>query len=407
MNNSGKIARADVLIAGAGYAGLALAAALARAGLDVALADPAVVRPAPQDPRAFALVPGSRRLLEAVGAWDTIARGAEPVRRMEVSDARLSEVLRPVLLHFDAPDDVDPVAHIAPSPLIRAALFDAAKAAGVRTIPAAVSSYEATGNAVRAELSDGSSLAAALLVGAEGAQSPLRRMANIRTYGWRYDQAGIVTAIEFEHPHEGVAVQHFLEGGPFALLPLPGNRASVVWSERRLNAERLYALPDAEFRAALQARAGGRFGEIALAGPRAMRPLSLQVAANFVAPRLALIGDAAHVTHPIAGQGLNLGFRDVAALAEVIADAARLGGDIGLPDVLTRYESWRRFDTMLMLGAMDSLLKLFLLRSSPARIVRDAGMAAFDRLPGVKAKVMISAAGLSGDVPRLMRGEAL
>lgn len=407
MNTSGKPVRADVLIAGAGFAGLALAAALQRVGLDVALADPALRRAAPPDARAFALVPGSRHLLEAIGAWEAIAPGAEAVRHMEISDARLKEAMRPVLLHFDAPARGEPVAHIAPSPLIRLALHEAAQAAGVRTIPAAITSREAGPAGVRAVLSDGATAQASLLVGAEGANSPLRRMAAIRTHGWRYDQAGIVTTVALEHPHEGVAVQHFLEGGPFALLPLPGKRASVVWSERRLGAERLYALPDDDFRAALQERAGWRFGEIALAGPRALRPLRLQVARRFTAPRLALIGDAAHVTHPIAGQGLNLGFRDVAALAEVIADAARLGGDVGTAEMLARYESWRRFDTMLMLGAMDALLRLFLLRGGPARIVRDAGMGLFERLPGVKGKVMTAAAGLSGEVPRLMRGEAL
>ena len=292
-------------------------------------------------------------------------REAQAIRRMEISDSRLAEVMRPVMLTFAGDDEADePVAHVAPNGVIREALFAAAKAAGVNFVASAISRAEMSGARAVAELADGSALSAPLLVAAEGANSPLRKLAKIKTQGWRYDQTAIVTTIALEHAHDGIAVQHFLEGGPFALLPLPGKRASVVWAERRLQAERLYALDDTGFRAALQERAGYRFGEIALDGPRAMRPLSLQVAKSFVGNRLALIGDAAHVTHPIAGQGLNIGLRDVAALAEAVADAARLGGDIGAPHVLDRYERWRRFDTMLMLAAMDGLLKLFSLRSS-------------------------------------------
>jgi 2-octaprenyl-6-methoxyphenol hydroxylase len=317
-------------------------------------------------------------------------------------------VMRPVMLTFGEDGaSGEPVAHVVPNGAIRDALFAAAKAAGVVFVPSAISATETSGARATARLADGSTISASLLVAAEGANSPLRKLAKIKTQGWRYDQTAIVTTISLEHGHDGIAIQHFLEGGPFALLPLPEKRASVVWAERRLDAERLYALDDIEFRAALQERAGYRFGEIALDGPRGMRPLALQVATSFVGPRLALIGDAAHVTHPIAGQGLNIGLRDVAALAEAVADAARLGGDVGAHQVLDRYERWRRFDTMLMLGAMDGLLKLFSLRSSAARLARDAGMGVFDRMPGLKGTVMRSAAGLSGDVPRLLRGEAL
>jgi 2-octaprenyl-6-methoxyphenol hydroxylase len=408
MKHSGKESRADIVIAGAGFVGLALGAALARAGLDVVLCDPALSGEAPRDPRASTLVAGARHLFEALGAWDALAPQAQAVDRMEISDARLAEVMRPVMLTFGGDAGTgEPVAHVAPNGAIRDVLFATAKAAGVTFIASAISGMETSGARALARLADGSEISASLLVGAEGANSPLRKLAKIKTQGWRYDQTAIVTTIALEHDHDGVAVQHFLEGGPFALLPLPGKRASVVWAERRLDAERLYALPDGEFRAALQERAGWRFGEIALDGPRGMRPLALQVAKSFVGSRLALVGDAAHVTHPIAGQGLNMGLRDVAALAEVVADAARLGGEIGAHHVLDRYERWRRFDTMLMLAAMDGLLKLFSLRSSPARLVRDAGMGVFDRMPGLKDNVMRAAAGLSGDVPRLLRGEQL
>jgi 2-octaprenyl-6-methoxyphenol hydroxylase len=403
MKHSGM--KTDVLIAGAGFVGLALAAALARAGFDIAVSDPALTRGALSDPRASTLVAGARHLLEAVGAWDAIAPEAQNLRRMEISDARLTEVMRPVMLTFDEADV--PIAHVAPNAAIRAALFEAAKAAGVTFIASAMTGYEVSGAGASARFADGTGMRAALLVAAEGANSPLRKLAKIPTRGWRYDQSAMVTTIALEHSHDGVAVQHFLEGGPFALLPLPDNKASVVWSERRLDAERLYALNGADFRAALQERAGYRFGEIALDGPRGLRPLDLRVAKNFYADRVALVGDAAHTVHPLAGQGLNIGLRDVAALAEAVADAARLGGDVGTETVLRRYESWRMFDTMAMLAATDSLLKLFALRTSPARLVRDAGLGTVERLPGVKRAVMKAASGLSGEVPRLLRGEAL
>ncbi len=397
--------RTDVLIAGAGFVGLALGAALSRAGLDVVISDPSLGGPAPKDPRASTLVAGARHVLEAVGAWEMVGPEAEAVRRMEISDARLAEIMRPVMLTFD--EDAAPIAHVAPNAAIRAALYEAAKAAGVTFVPDAIASYDAQGARATARLAGGSTVSASLLVAAEGANSPLRKLAKITMRGWRYDQTAIVTTVKLEHPHEGVAIQHFLEGGPFALLPLPGGRASVVWSERRLEAQRLYTLSDAEFRAALQERAGWRFGEIALDAPRGIRPLELRVAKTFIGNRLALIGDAAHTVHPLAGQGLNIGLRDVAALAEAIADTARLGGDIGLGEVLKRYESWRLFDTMAMLAATDGLLRLFAMRSGPVRLMRDAGLGTVHRLPGIKSAVMKAAAGLSGDVPRLLRGEAL
>lgn len=397
--------KADVLIAGAGFVGLALAAALQRAGLDIAIADPTLGGPPPKDPRASTLTAGARHLVEAVGAWDAVAREAEAVRRMEISDARLKEIMRPVMLTFD--EAAEPIAHVAPNTAIRAGLFEAAKAAGVTFIPQPIVSYEASGARATATLGDGSTAAASLLVAAEGASSPLRKQAKIPMRGWRYDQAAIVTTIKLEHPHEGVAIQHFFEGGPFALLPLPGNRASVIWSERKIEAQRLYKLDDADFRTALQERAGWRFGEIALDGARGTRPLELRVAKNFFADRLALVGDAAHVMHPLAGQGMNMGLRDVAALAEAIADAARLGGDVGTSEVLRRYESWRMLDTMTMLAATDGMLTLFSLGGGPVRLVRDAGLGTVDRIPGAKAAIMKAAAGLSGDVPRLLKGEAL
>jgi 2-octaprenyl-6-methoxyphenol hydroxylase len=248
---------------------------------------------------------------------------------------------------------------------------------------------------------------AALCVAADGARSPLRGMARIATRGWRYDATSILTTVALEHPHGGRAVQHFLEGGPLALLPLPGRRASVIWTEHRLAARRLAALPDGEFLAALQARAGGVFGELTLAGPRAVRPLALQLAASFTAPRLALAGDAAHTLHPLAGQGLNLGLCDVAALAEVVVDAARLGQDLGAPDVLARYGRLRRFDTMTMVAATDALAHLFGTSMTPVRAVRDAGLGLIERAPRLKSALVQGAAGLAGPPLRLLHGEPL
>lgn len=400
-------ARTDVVISGAGFVGLALATALARSGLGVTVVDPgheAGIR----DPRASALVAGARRLLETLGAWDAIAPEAAPMLGMEITDSRLAQVMRPVYLSIAG--DVgagEPFAHVAPNGRVKAALLDAAHAAGVTFRTAHITDIRTTAEGAEAVLSDRTEIAARLLVAADGARSPLRDMALIGTRGWRYDQAAIVTNVALENPHHGIAVQHFLEGGPFALLPLPGQRASVVWSERRLDARRLGALADDAFRAALQERAGRRFGDVVPEGPRAVRPLGFQLARSFIGTRVALAGDAAHAIHPISGQGLNLGLRDVAALAEVVVDAARLGQDIGGPDVLARYQQWRRFDTLVMTGAIDGLVRLFTTRTGPARLLRDVGLGLVDRMPRAKTAFVQSAAGLAGEVPRLMRGEAL
>jgi 2-octaprenyl-6-methoxyphenol hydroxylase len=397
----------DVVISGAGFVGLALATALANGGLAVTVVDPG--RDAGvNDPRASALVAGARRLLETLGAWDAIAPDAAPMLGMEITDSRLAQVMRPVFLSIAGDvGEGEPFAHVAPNGRVKAALLATAQAAGVTFRTAQITEMRVSDGGAQAVLSNRTTLSARLLVAADGASSPLRGIACIGTRGWRYDQAAIVTNVALENPHNGIAVQHFLEGGPFALLPLPGQRASVVWSERRLDARRLGALPDDAFRAALQERAGRRFGDVVPEGPRTVRPLQFQLARSFIAPRVALAGDAAHAIHPISGQGLNLGLRDVAALAEVVVDAARLGQDIGRPDVLARYQQWRRFDTLLMTGAIDGLVRLFTTRAGPARLLRDIGLGLVDRMPRAKTAFVQSAAGLAGEVPRLMRGEAL
>jgi 2-octaprenyl-6-methoxyphenol hydroxylase len=257
------------------------------------------------------------------------------------------------------------------------------------------------------QLADGDEISARLLVGADGARSRVREHAGIATHGWDYGQSGIVTTVAHERDHGGRAQEHFLPAGPFAILPLKGKRSSIVWTEGERAAERLVALPDAAFHAELERRFGLHLGDIELAGPRRAIPLGLFTARSFIAERLALVGDAAHVIHPIAGQGLNMGLRDVAALAEVIADAARLGLDPGSADVLDRYQRWRRFDTMTMGVATDVLNRLFSNRSDVLRLLRDVGLGLVERLPALKRLFIREAAGFTGELPKLLRGEAL
>ena len=256
-------------------------------------------------------------------------------------------------------------------------------------------------------LADGSVIEASLLVAADGARSKLRERAGIATHGWDYDQSGIVVTVGHERDHHGRAEEHFLPAGPFAILPLTGQRSSLVWTEKRAEAARIVALSEDEFHGELEQRFGLHLGEIkALDKPRAF-PLGYFVARSFIGERLALVGDAAHVIHPIAGQGLNMGLKDVAALAEVIVDAARLGMDLGQADVLDRYQRWRRFDTMAMGLATNSLNLLFSNKSTLLRTVRDIGLGLVDRAPPLKSLFIRQAAGLSGEVPRLLKGEAL
>jgi 2-octaprenyl-6-methoxyphenol hydroxylase len=260
---------------------------------------------------------------------------------------------------------------------------------------------------IEARLSDANTLGARLLVAADGARSTIRSKAAIATHGWSYQQSAIVVNVAHARDHHGRAEEHFLPAGPFAILPLKGNRASIVWTETTAEAERIMALPQAEFDAELEQRFKLHLGEIKVTGKRRTHPLGFFVARSFIAERIALIGDAAHLIHPIAGQGLNMGLKDVAALAEVLVDAARLGLDPGAPDVLERYQRWRRFDTMAMGIATDGLNRLFSNRSDALRLIRDVGLGVVDRLPVLKRLFIREAAGLVGEVPKLMRGEAL
>jgi 2-octaprenyl-6-methoxyphenol hydroxylase len=325
-----------------------------------------------------------------------------------VTDSRLEDATRPVFLTFAGNvEPGEPFAHMVENRFLIDALAKHAEANGVELKPTAVASYDSHPDTVDIRLADGSAIEASLLVAADGARSRLRERAGIATHGWDYDQSGIVVTVGHERDHCGRAEEHFLPAGPFAILPLVGKRSSLVWTETRREAQRIVGLSEDEFHAELERRFGLQLGEIkALDKPRAF-PLSYFVARSFIAERLALIGDAAHVIHPIAGQGLNMGLKDVAALAEVVVDAARLGIDFGQSDVLERYQRWRRFDTMAMGFATNSLNVLFSNKSTLLRAVRDIGLGLVDRTPPLKEMFIRQAAGLSGEVPRLLKGEAL
>jgi len=404
-------AQGSIVIGGGAFAGLALALAL-RQGLGpdipVIVADPALATRPSRDPRATAIVAACRRLFEAIDAWGDVRGAAQPILDMVVTDSKLEDATRPVFLTFAGDvEPGEPFAHMVENRQLIDVLVKRAEAEGVDLRATAVTSYDARPDGIDVTLGDGSLISASLLIAADGAKSKLRERAGIVTHGWEYDQSGIVVTVGHERDHEGRAEEHFLPAGPFAILPLTGKRSSLVWTERRSEAARITALPDDEFHSELEQRFGLHLGEIkALDKPRAF-PLSYFVARSFIADRLALVGDAAHVIHPIAGQGLNMGLKDVAALAEVVVDAARLGMDIGQADVLERYQRWRRFDTMAMGLATNSLNFLFSNRSTLLRTVRDIGLGIVDRAPPLKNLFIRQAAGLTGEVPKLLKGEAL
>lgn len=401
---------ADIVIGGGGMAGLAFAIALRESlgdAFSVVVADPALKRET-SDTRASAIAAAARRLFETIGVWDDVAAQAQPILDMVVTDSRLDDAMRPTFLTFDgeiAPGE--PFAHMIENHALIAALLKKARAIGIDLRADAVSGFATQPGGIAVRLAGGGEMTARLLVAADGARSVIREQAGIASHGWDYKQSGIATTVAHEREHHGRAEEHFLPAGPFAILPLTGNRSSIVWTEERNEAERLVALPDAEFLTELEKRFGLHLGEIKVAGARRAYPLGLMVARSFIAERLALVGDAAHVIHPIAGQGLNMGLRDVAALAESIVDAARLGLDIGSATVLDRYQRWRRFDTMTMGVATDGLNRLFSNHSDLLRLVRDTGLGIVDRIPPLKTFFIREAAGITGEAPKLLKGEAL
>jgi 2-octaprenyl-6-methoxyphenol hydroxylase len=401
----------DVLIAGGGFAGLTLAIALRQAlglSFSVTVADPALGKSHDDDERASAIVAAARRLFETLGVWDGVAGQAQPILDMVVTDSRLGDAVRPVFLTFAGEiEPGEPFAHMIENRHLIAALLAKAKALGVALNASAVSTVSVEGERAAVALSDGTACSARIVAAADGARSAIRSRAGIATHGWNYDQSAIITNVGHERDHGGRAEEHFLPAGPFAILPLKGNRSSIVWTETRPEAERIVALPDDGFHAELEQRFKLHLGDITVLGARRVHPLGFFVARSFIADRIALVGDAAHVIHPIAGQGLNMGLKDVAALAEVIVDAARLGLDPGSATVLERYQRWRRFDTVAMGIATDGLNRLFSNRSGVLRVARDIGLGLVDRVPNLKRLFIREAAGLVGEVPKLLRGEAL
>jgi 2-octaprenyl-6-methoxyphenol hydroxylase len=400
--------RVELLVVGGGLAGMTLAIACAAAGLEVAVVDredPARMLAEPFDGRSTAIAFGSRQVLAGIGLWPLIASEAEPILEIRVADGAA-----PLFLHYDHRDlGDDPLGWIVENRVLRRGLFARARALPslVHLAPVTVAEVEYGRDGARAALSDGRSVRAELVAAADGRSSPLREAARIPTVTWAYRQTGIVCTVHHAEPHRGVAVEHFLPAGPFAILPMTGNRSSIVWTEDAALAPQLLALDEAGFAAELERRFGDFLGALRIEGPRWSYPLSLLHAGRYTAPRLALVGEAAHVIHPIAGQGLNLGIRDVAALAEAIVDARRLGLDIGTPTVLQRYERWRRFDNTLLAAVTDGLNRLFSNTVAPVQMSRDLGLAVVNRVPPVKRFLMRHAMGLVGELPRLVRGEPL
>ncbi|BCH22292.1 ubiquinone biosynthesis hydroxylase [Mesorhizobium sp. L-8-3] len=401
----------DVLVAGAGYVGLAAAVSIreARPSLSVAVVDAAPANVWQKDGRASAIAAAACRMLGQLGCWDEIAPQAQAITEMIITDSRTSDPVRPVFLTFDgevAPGE--PFAHMVENRILNGALRRRAAELGIDIIEGvAVTSFVRNGRDISVHLADGITIDARLLVAADGARSRLRDMAGIKTVKWEYGQSGIVCTIAHERPHDGRAEEHFLPAGPFAILPLNGNRSSIVWVERTSDAERLVQGDEFSFEIELEQRFGLKLGEIRVEDKPRAWPLGLTLSRAFVAPRFALAGDAAHGIHPIAGQGLNLGFKDVAALAETVVEADRLGQDIGALDVLQRYERWRRFDTVQMGVTTDVLNRLFSNDLGPVRAVRDIGLGLVERMPRLKEFFIRQASGLSGDTPKLLRGEAI
>ena len=402
----------DILIVGGGLNGPCLALACAQAGLSSVVLDalPAQTREdVGFDGRAYALALASVRMLGALGIWDEVGDHAQPMLEIKASDGRAGDGAAPFFLHFDhAEIEEGPMGHMLEDRYLRRALMAAMEGSALIThrADAQVLSQDTNGIA-SVTLEGGEVFRGRLLVGADGKRSGVAERAGIKRMGWDYNQTALVCAVDHEKPHNGIAHQFFMPGGPLAILPLPGNRSSIVWSEAEPRASTLAQASDDEFMGALRPAFGNFLGDISLTGQRHSYPLSLSLAGAFVAEKLALVGDAAHGVHPIAGQGLNLGLRDVSALAEMLADAKRRGEDFARRDVLDRYQQWRRFDTAGLAVATDSVNRLFSNDNPAVRAIRDIGMGAIGAVPSLRRRFIREAAGLTGDLPRLMQGRAL
>lgn len=402
------LTRTDVVVSGGGMIGMVLGGGLARAGLEVAIVDRQVAAKQLDptfDGRSSAIAYGSYRMLEALGAWEYMGREAEPILDIRVSDG-------PSLLHlhFDHADLGDgPLGFMVENRHIRHGLYRWAEScAGLTLIaPDEVVGYDEKEGSATVGLGSGRQIDCDLVLAAEGRKSRLRALSGIKVLEIPYRQVGIVTTIEHEYPHFGIAHERFLPDGPFAILPLRGNRASLVWTTSEGLAPTIMALGRRAFDAEIGKRVGGFLGEVRALAGRWNYPLSLQVADDYTAGRLALVGDAAHGIHPIAGQGLNLGLRDVGALIEVLGDARERGDDIGGAATLARYARWRRVDNLILVAVTDSLNRLFSNRNPALRLARDTGLDLVNRQKQLKRFFMRHARGTVGKLPKLLRGEPI
>jgi 2-octaprenyl-6-methoxyphenol hydroxylase len=410
----------DVIVAGAGLVGATFGLAAARGGLKVVLVDPQPfsLQLAPAfDGRSTAIAFSTFRMLDALGVGAALRPHACRMDRILVTDGRrpgaASRPAGSAFLRFDADEigdrtDGEPLGYMVENRRIRTALAEAVTAAGIEVrAPASVASVEAGPARTVVTLADGARLEAPLVVGAEGRGSRVRQAAGIDTVGWGYGQSGVVATVSLGRDHGNVAHEYFLPAGPFAILPLTEQRASLVWTETTRRAEALKAASDAAFQSHLMRRFGDFLEDVTVVGPRFVYPLSLQLAEALTAPRTALIGDAAHGVHPVAGQGLNMGLKDAAALAEVLVEAVRLGEDIGSETVLDRYARWRRFDNTALAAGFDGFVRLFSNDAPPVRLARGLGIAAVNRIPALRRAFMHEAGGATGDLPRLLRGETV
>lgn len=405
---------AEITLIGGGQGGLTAALAFAANGLPVTVlnvVDYAEIDFNAFDGRAFSLAPTSVALMKSLGIWDQLADKAQPMNDILVTDGRLSDGAAPLYLHFEGADSqTGALAHMVESRYLMEALLKAAQANPAITLisPAPVTKINRTDEAVTVSLADRRTITTSLLVAADGAQSPTRTALDFQVTRWAYAQKGIVTTVTHEKPHHGVAQEYFLPGGPFAILPLVDDaqgrhRASLVWTEKQDVADTITALDDDKFGQELRRRFGDYLGHVAPIGPRSSYPLQFMQARDFAGPRAALIGDAAHVVHPLAGMGLNLGLRDAAALAECVSDAVQLGYDVADPTALRRYEKWRRADAAAMGAVTDGLNRLFSNDMPPLRLIRDLGLGLVDRIKPVKRLLTKAATGDMGPVPKLMQ----
>jgi len=405
------IRRFDVIVVGGALNGLAAALALGgfrvRRPLSVAIvdqADPYEKVAHVDDARASALTRSTRHMFEALGVWEHIQAHAQDMREIIVTDGK------PVLLQFGGVEvERSASACMIENHVLLEGLLKAVEQSPRLELVAgqAVTEQSLSPGLARLTLASGEQLTANLVVAADGGKSPIRQASHIEMVGWAYDQMGLVASFAHELPHQGRAEEHFTPSGPFAVLPLPGNRSSIVWVKAMQEGKRLHKLSPEDFEAELQEQLGNHLGKITLIGRQQGYPLSMLFAKALHGPRLALVGDAAHVIHPLAGLGLNLGLRDAAALAECVGDAHALGQDIGGADVLERYTAWRRFDTVTTAAAMDGINRLFSSENPLLRIVRDLGLQVTNRIPALKQAFEREAAGQTGTLPKLLRGEVV